>query len=112
MTITARALRLDRDRWRWLANGASPTGAVLMVLGAYLLWAWDRFGWPEFALRPTVRLMLIGFYGWIWLAVASWVIARFAFASSGSLSSFLRLTVTPISLCYSLPRSLHFWRSR
>ena len=92
MTVAARALRLDEDRWRWLADEATPGGAALVVLGAYLVFAFDRFGWPDFALRPTTRLVLTGFYGWLWLAGASWVVTRIAFAGRTSLTSFVRLT--------------------
>jgi hypothetical protein len=92
VTIAARALQLDRSRWRWLAEEASPAGAGLIVLGAYLMLAFARFGWPDFALRPTARLMLTGFYGWMGLAVCTWAVARYVSAPPGSLSVFVRLT--------------------
>lgn len=92
MTVAARALRLDESTWRGLSAWATPVGAGLVVVAAYLVLAFDRFGWPDFALRPTVRLILIGFYGWIGLAVASWLIARRLFASAGSPSVLIRLT--------------------
>jgi hypothetical protein len=63
-----------------------------MVIGAYLILAFDRFGWPDFAVRATTRTLLIGFYGWIWLAVSSWAAARLASGRPGSPSSYLRLT--------------------
>ena len=92
MTVAARALRLDEPTWRGLSVWATPVGAGLVVLSAYLVFAFDRFGWPDFAVRPTVRLMLTGLYGWIGLAAASWLIARRVFASSGAASMLIRLT--------------------
>jgi len=83
---------MDDDRWRWLEDQATPGGAALVVLGAYLVFAFDRFGWPDFAVRPTTRLVLTGFYGWLWLAGASWLVARIAFAGRASLPSFVRLS--------------------
>jgi hypothetical protein len=92
LRAAVRALRLDPGTWRWLDSDASLTGAALVVIGTYLMLAFDRFGWPDFAIRPTTRAVLIGFYGWIWLAVASWAIVRRASVPSASLSSYLRLT--------------------
>jgi hypothetical protein len=92
VTVAARALRLDQPTWHRLSLMATPAGGGLIVLGAYLMFAFDRFGWPDFALRPTARLMLTGLYGWMALAGASWIIARFVFGFRPSLSVVLRLT--------------------
>ena len=92
MSVPARVLRLDRDRWLWLRDDAGPGGAGAIVLGAYLLLAFSRFGWTDFAIRPTTRFMLTGFYGWLWLAVSAWLVARVASRSRVSLFSVIRLT--------------------
>ncbi len=92
MTAVTRALQLHQDRWRWLEDQASLLGATALVLGSYLVFSFDRFGWPDFALRPTARLLLTGFYGWMWLAFGGWAIARLAFSASAPLRDFVRLT--------------------
>ncbi|NNC91791.1 MAG: hypothetical protein HKN80_04805 [Acidimicrobiia bacterium] len=91
MSVLARALRLDQEGWRWLTDDAGPVGAALIVLGTYLLLAFSRFGWPDFAIRPTTRFLLVGLYGWMWLAVASWLVAR-AVSGPAPLSASVRLT--------------------
>jgi len=84
MTVAARALRLDDSTWRRMAAMATPAGAGLIVGGAYLVFAFDRFGMQGFfEIRATIRMMLTGLYGWLWLVGASWVIARFAFGYQG-----------------------------
>ena len=90
--VPVRILRLDRGAWRWLESEASTLGATVLVLGTYAVLAYDRFGWPDFAVRPTTRLVLTGVYGWLWLALASWLIVRLRFATPGGPGSFLRLT--------------------
>ncbi|MCP4245854.1 MAG: hypothetical protein GY778_02290 [bacterium] len=85
MTVAARALRLDDSTWRRMAAMATLAGAGLIVGGAYLVFAFDRFGMQGFfEIRATVRMMLTGLYGWLWLVGASWAIARFAFGYLGS----------------------------
>lgn len=88
----ARSLRIDRGTWRWLDSDASLRGSAAMVAGAYVVLAFDRFGWPDFALRATTRMVLIGFYGWIWLAAASWVAVRLWAGTRPSLADHVRLT--------------------
>ena len=91
MTTLTRVLQLHEDRWRWLEDRASPAGAAAVVIGSYLVFAFDRFGWPDFAVRPTARLLLTGFYGWVGLAVAGWAIARLGLSVSAPLRDFVRL---------------------
>lgn len=92
MMLAARVLRLDQGTWRWLESDASLTGAGIVVIGTYLVLAFDRFGLPDFAVRATTRTLLFGFYGWIWLAASSWAAVRLASGPPGSISSYLRLT--------------------
>lgn len=92
MTAVARVLQIHEDRWRWLEYQASVLGATSVVLSSYLLFAFIRFGWPDFALRPTVRLLLIGLYGWIGLALAAWAISRLMFSTTASPRDMVRLT--------------------
>lgn len=59
---------------------ATPGGSALIVLGAYLVFAFDRFGLQGlFEPRATTRMLLVGLYGWLWLTGATWLIARLAF---------------------------------
>ena len=77
MTAPARLLRLDGAAWDRLALDEGLVGAALITMGAYAVLAFDRFG-PQafFEPRATVRFLLTGFYGWLWLAAAAWVIGR------------------------------------
>jgi len=86
MTATlARALRLDGSTWRRISAMATPAGAALVVFGAYVVLAFDRFGLQGFfEFRATTRLVLTGLYGWMWLVAGTWLIARFAFGWLGS----------------------------
>jgi hypothetical protein len=92
VTTAARALRLDEDSWRWLVDEAKLGGATLIVVGAYLVLAFDRFGWPDFALRPTARLVLTGVYGWVGLALAGWAVTRSVSGAHSGPTMFIRLT--------------------
>lgn len=92
MRYAARVLRLDQGTWRWLDSAATVRGAGLVVIGAYLVVAFDRFGWPDFAIRATTRTVLVGFYGWMWLAVASWIAVRLATGSRAPIADYVRLT--------------------
>lgn len=62
-----------------------------MVIGVYVILAHARFGWPDFALQATTRMLLVGFYGWMWLAAASWAAMRLIEGSRNSLSDHVRL---------------------
>ena len=62
-----------------------------MVSGTYLLLAFNRFGWPDFAWRATVRFLLIGFYGWLGLAAMTFVLGRVVSERSGSFPTLFRL---------------------
>lgn len=92
MTVVARALRLDGSTWRRVSAMATPAGAGLMVLGAFLVLAFDRFG-VQGILEPraTVRMGLTGFYGWMWLSGAIWLSARLAFGHRGPLRPLVPL---------------------
>lgn len=92
MTPVARVLRLDRGTWLWLDSDASVRGAGFMVIGTYLILAFGRFGWPDFAVRATTRMLLVGFYGWMGLAVAAWLAVRLAGSKPAPFSDFARLT--------------------
>lgn len=85
MTAAARALRLDRSTWRRMEAAVSPAGAGLIVMAAYVMVAFDRFGMQAvLEVRAVARVMLVGFYGWVWLVGATWVIVRSAFGFLGS----------------------------
>lgn len=92
VSALTRGLRLDLDTWRWLESEAKWWSSVAIAFGSYLLLAFSRFGWPDFAIRATTRFLLTGLYGWVWLAGASWVIIRLRYGVRGSAASLLRLT--------------------
>ncbi len=92
MTPVARLLRLDRRTWQGLGATGTITAASLATLGAFAVFAFDRFGIQALvAPRPTLRLLLTGFYGWVWLAGTVWIAARFALASAARFDRVLRL---------------------
>ena len=91
-TAVSRALRVDDSTWRRLSATATPAGAGLIVLGTYLVFAFDRFGMQGFfEPRATVRVMLTGLYGWLWLVGATWLIIRFVFGYAGPVVSLVPL---------------------
>lgn len=53
--------------------------AAALVLGAWVLMAWSRFGAQGLtAPRVAVRFVLVGLYGWLALAVLVWAAGRLA----------------------------------
>lgn len=91
MNTFLRTLRLDDFRWYWLESESTTVGSSAMVVGTFLLLAFNRFGWPDFALRATTRFLLIGLYGWLGLSLATLLLARLAYKRAGSLSTLFRL---------------------
>lgn len=92
MTSVARLLRLDRRTWQGLDATGTITAASLATLGAFAVFAFDRFGIQALvAPRPTVRMLLTGFYGWVWLAGTVWIVVRYTMASTARFDSVLRL---------------------
>lgn len=92
MTVVMRALRLDDVTWARLAAVASTASASLMVIGAYALLAFDRFG-VQGVIEPrgAVRMLLAGFYGWMGLAAGSWLIARRVYGGPAPFLPVVRL---------------------
>ncbi len=92
LTSTARMFRFDTARWRRMATTSTLAGAGLVVSGTYLLLAFDRFGIQGFVeARATARLLLTGLYGWLGLAVASWLVARLAWQQRPPFGLVMRL---------------------
>ena len=92
LTVATRLLRLDGDSWSRLDEDKGLAVAALVAMGAYGVLAYDRFG-PQafFDPRATVRFLLTGFYGWLWLAGAAWAIGRILLSSDASFASVFRL---------------------
>lgn len=91
MKSVLRTLRLDDFRWYWLESESTTVGSWSLVIGTYLLLAFNRFGWPDFALRATTRFVLIGLYGWLGLSLLIFVLVRLSRRRTGSLQTLLRL---------------------
>lgn len=91
MRRVARALRIDGDSWYWLESEASWTGSIAIMIGAYLMLAFDRFGWPDFAVGPTGKWILVGASGWLWLAAAPWLVTRLFEDDGPPMEPLLRL---------------------
>ncbi len=84
--------RLDRGTWERYHRGVSIAPAVLVAIGAYAVFAFDRFGFTAIVQpRASVRLVLVGFYGWLGLAALAWVIGRFLVDREVSFASLFRL---------------------
>ena len=87
-----RVFRLDQDAWRNLAATGTFGGAALITIGAYAILAFDRLGIQGMVdPRATVRLLMVGFYGWLWLAVSAWAIGRVVLGADAALATVLRL---------------------
>lgn len=92
LTSAARVLRFDAAAWERLTKAGTLAGAGLVVAGAYLVLAFDRFGIQGFVeARATIRLLLTGVYGWLGVSAGSWLIARLAWQRSTSFELVLRL---------------------
>jgi hypothetical protein len=51
--------------------------AAVNAIGAYVILAFDRFGFQAFqSPRGPTRLLLIGVYGWLGLTATIWLVAR------------------------------------
>lgn len=88
----ARILRVDQESWKILTVTGTFAGSALVAVGAYAILAFDRFGIQGVVEpRATVRLLLVGFYGWLWLAVAAWLIGRLALGSEARFTTVFRL---------------------
>jgi hypothetical protein len=92
LTAPARLLRVDRATWvRYDAVGGLGS-AVLITMGAYAILAFDRFGIQGLlAPRATVRILLIGLYGWLWLAGVAWSVGRLVLATQAPFATVFRL---------------------
>lgn len=63
-----------------MAATATPAGAGLIVVGTYLVLAFNRFGLLGLVeVRATSRIVLTGVYGWLWLVVATRLVVWWGF---------------------------------
>ena len=92
MTQVARTLRFDRITWQAYDTQSGLGWSFAVAIGAFAILAFDRFG-VQGVIEPraTVRLLLTGFYGWLWLASAAWLIGRFVFGGEARFSTVFRL---------------------
>ncbi len=69
VTWGSELLRIDRGTWERYDRAGTVRSAAVVAIGAYAVLAFDRFGFPAIIEpRPSVRLILVGFYGWLGLA--------------------------------------------
>ena len=69
-------LRIDVGTWTRVQVEHLPR-RMLTVFGAFMLAAWNRFGAQGFlGPRAPLRMLVIGFWGWLALSFAVWLIAR------------------------------------
>ena len=92
MTQVARTLRFDRITWQAYDTQTGLGWSFAVAIGAFAILAFDRFG-VQGVIEPraTVRLLLTGFYGWLWLASAAWLIGRFVFRGEARFGTVFRL---------------------
>jgi len=91
LTEAQRLLRFDRTTWRSFRANGSLAAAALVTIGAFGVFAFDRFGIQGLlAPRATLRMLLVGFYGWIGLAGAVWWAGR-RFGADPGFGTVLRL---------------------
>jgi hypothetical protein len=75
MSAALRWLGLDAARWERVGPHSLWSATALVVVSSSLL-ALSRFGGlVTVAPRPFVRLVLVGVWGWIWLAASVWLVA-------------------------------------
>ena len=84
-------LRLTDERWRGLLAGTPAKGA-LTAGGAWLILAWNRFGFQGIsAPRAVTRFILVGIYSWLAVAIVCWLAAvlldRFGSSSEAQATS-------------------------
>ena len=92
MSGVVRLFRLDSVAWARVSQLGTMASAAATAVGAFAFFAFDRFGFQAFiAPRATARILLVGFYGWIGLSLAAWLIARRVFASVPPLSEVVRI---------------------
>lgn len=69
-------LRLTTRRWAAIP-AAAPTKAAATVLGAWLVLAWNRFGFQGVDQpRVMARFVLVGVYGWLGFVAVIWLADR------------------------------------
>lgn len=69
--------RLDVASWDRVSHMGTMVSAAATSVGAYTFLAFDRFGFQAFvAPRASMRMLLVGFYGWLGLTGLAWLIAR------------------------------------
>jgi hypothetical protein len=97
MSGLANALRLNAASWRDLRNDELGSKALTVVF-AYGLMAFNRFGLiAVLSPRALLRMLLIGFYGWLGLAAVGWFFAR----SSNDTTPSARLAAVATGVVHS-----------
>lgn len=92
MSAVIRLFRLDVPAWERVSRIGTMASAVATAVGAFAFFAFDRFGFQAFiAPRATVRMLLVGFYGWLGLSGLAWLIAKRTRAKNVAFGEVLRI---------------------
>jgi len=87
-----RLFRLDVAAWERVSGIGTMASAAATALGAFAFFAFDRFGFQAFiAPRATMRMLLVGLYGWLGLAVVALLIARRTRPTTPAFGEVLRI---------------------
>lgn len=78
MTALGRLLQVDALTWSTIPY-QQLRGRAMTVFFAYAMLAWNRFGLLSFTSpRASTRMVLVGIYSWLALALLLWVAGRAA----------------------------------
>ena len=92
VTVLLRRLRADATSWQRYDRVGTSASAVVAVGATFGLFAFNRFGFGGLiSPRPSVRMVLVGVYGWASLTVVTWLLARSILHVEANLAVVLRL---------------------
>ena len=100
LITTSRLLGLDRERWKRVGPGSLTTAAALVVVASFLL-ALNRIGGLVVdEPRSFVRLVLVGVWGWIGMAVVAAAVLVVSGSARGGSGRTLRTTLAVIGTAH------------
>jgi hypothetical protein len=100
LITTRRLLGLDREKWERVGEGSLTSAAALVVVASFLL-ALNRFGGLVIdEPRSFVRLVLVGVWGWIGMAVVATAVLVVSGSARGGSGRTLRATLAVIGAAH------------